>query len=85
MDFQKLKNMDIVEQFHIFGLTNVHTFGTYISKIRLFSLMLNYAKPRVIDSNPKGNFYCNIYHYNTNVVRIHLYLYLVGYAHAGLP
>ena len=39
--------MDLVEQIHIFGLTNIHTFGPNISLIRLFSLMLNYAKPRL--------------------------------------
>ena len=39
--------MDLAEQVHIFGLTNMHTFGLNISLIRLFSLMLNYAKPRI--------------------------------------
>ena len=36
--------MDPVEQVHIFGPTNIHTFGPNDSLIRLFSLMLNYAK-----------------------------------------
>ena len=40
--------MDFVEQVHIFGLTNIHTFGPKISLIRIFSLIFNYAKPRMI-------------------------------------
>ena len=36
--------MDLVEQVHIFGLANI---GHIISLIRLFSLMLNCAKPRI--------------------------------------
>ena len=40
--------MDLVEQIHIFDLINIHTFGPDISLIRLFSLMLNYAKPQLI-------------------------------------
>ena len=40
--------MDLVEQFHNFGLANIHTFGPIVSLIRLFSLMLNYAKPRLL-------------------------------------
>ena len=47
MDFHWFKDMDLVEQVHIFGLTNIHTFGPNISLIRRFSLMLNYAKPRL--------------------------------------
>ena len=47
MDFQRFKVMDLVELIHIFGLTNIHTFGPKISLIRLFSLMFNYAKPRM--------------------------------------
>ena len=39
--------MDLIEQVHISGLTNIHTFGPNISLIRLFSLMLNYAKARL--------------------------------------
>ena len=41
--------MGIVEQVHIFGFTNIHTFGPNISLIKLFSLILNYAKPRLLD------------------------------------
>ena len=41
--------MDLVEQIHIFGLTNIHTFGPNISLLRLFNLMLNYEKPRIFD------------------------------------
>ena len=48
MDFHRLKEMDPVEQFHNFGLTNIHTFGPNISQIGLFSLRLNYAKPRMM-------------------------------------
>ena len=43
--------MDLVEQFHIFGLTNIHTFGSNNSLSRPFSLMLNYAKPQMITDN----------------------------------
>ena len=38
---------ELVEQIYIFGLTNIHTFGPNISLIRLFSLILNYAKPQI--------------------------------------
>ena len=41
--------MDLVEQVHIFGLSNIHTFEPNISLIRPFSLILNYAKPRLAD------------------------------------
>ena len=40
--------MDLVEQVCIFGLSNIHTFEPNISVIRLFSLMLNYAKLRLL-------------------------------------
>ena len=40
----RFKDMDLVEQVHIFGLTNIHN----ISLMRLFSQMLNYAKPRIM-------------------------------------
>ena len=43
------KDMGLVEQVHIFGLTNIHAFGPIISLIRLFSLMLNYVKPRMLN------------------------------------
>ena len=39
--------MDLVEQVHIFGLANIHTFGPNINLIRLFTLMFNYANPRL--------------------------------------
>ena len=48
MDFHGFKDMDLVEQVHILGLTNIHTFGSNIRQIRLVSLMLNYAKPRLL-------------------------------------
>ena len=41
-------DLDLVELIHIFGLTNIHTFGPKTSLIRLFSLMFNYAKPRLL-------------------------------------
>ena len=41
--------MDFVEQVHIFGFSNIHTFEPNISIIRLFSLIFNYAKPRNIE------------------------------------
>ena len=47
VDFHRFKDMDLVELIHIFGLKNIHTFGPIISLIRLFSLMLNYDKPRL--------------------------------------
>ena len=50
MDFHQFKVMDLVGQVHIFSLTNIHTFGPNICLIRLFSLMLNYAKPRLINN-----------------------------------
>ena len=45
--FHRLKDIDLVEQVHIFGLTNSHTFVPNVSLIRLFSLMVNYAKPQI--------------------------------------
>ena len=39
--------MDLVDEVHIFGVTNSHTFGANISLIKLFSLMLNFANPRL--------------------------------------
>ena len=42
--------MDLVEQVHIFGLSNNHTCGSNISLIRLFSLAFNYAKAGMIPS-----------------------------------
>ena len=41
-----LKDMDLAEQAHIFGVSNILTFEPNINLIRLFSLMLNYAKLR---------------------------------------
>ena len=39
--------MDLVEQVHKFDLSNIHTCGSNISLIMLFSLIFNYAKPRL--------------------------------------
>ena len=47
--------MDLVEQVHIFGLANIHTFGPNFSLIRLFSLMLNYAKPRLLQDKIRSS------------------------------
>ena len=47
MAFHKDKDMDLVEQLHIFGLSNTHSYGSDISLIGLFSLIFNYAKPRL--------------------------------------
>ena len=47
MDVRETKNMDLFNKVHIFELMEVHPFGRNIMLIRLFSLMLNYAKPRV--------------------------------------
>ena len=54
--------MDLVEQVHTFGFSNIHTFGfsnipTFgpsISLIMLFSLIFNYAKPRMLDQKNKS-------------------------------
>ena len=40
--------MDFVDQVHIFGLTSIHTYGSNIKLIRLFSLIFNYAKPQIL-------------------------------------
>ena len=39
--------MDLVGQVYIFGLSNIHSYRSNISLIRLFSLIFNYAKPRL--------------------------------------
>ena len=39
--------MDLFNKVHIFEPMKVHTFEPNIRLIRLFSLMLNYAKPRL--------------------------------------
>ena len=44
MDLHRSKDMDLFQQVHSFGLTNIHTFGPIITLIRLFSAMLNFAK-----------------------------------------
>ena len=42
--FHRFKDMDLVEQVHIFGLSNIHTYGSNISLIRLFSLIFNFVE-----------------------------------------
>ena len=48
MAFRGFKGMDLFEQVHIFDLSNLHTYGSNISLIKLFSLIFNYAKPRLL-------------------------------------
>ena len=47
MDVCKTKTMDLFKKVPIFEPMKVHTYGHNIWLIRLFSLMLNYAKPRI--------------------------------------
>ena len=46
MDVCETKNTDLLNKVHIFEPMKVLSFGPNISIITLFSLMLNYAKPR---------------------------------------
>ena len=46
--------MDLVEQVHIFGLSNIHTFEPNISLIKLV-LIFNYAKPRLFPNFKNKN------------------------------
>ena len=39
--------MGLFKKVHVFEPIKVHTFGPNIRLIKLFSLMLNYAKPRL--------------------------------------
>ena len=48
MDVCETKHVDLFNKGHDFEPVKVHTFGPNIRLIRLFSLMLNYAKPRMI-------------------------------------
>ena len=49
MALQRFNVMDFIEQVHIFGLSNIHTFEPNISP-RLFSLIFNYAKFRLLQT-----------------------------------
>ena len=40
--------MDILERVHVFGFTIIHTFESNISLIRLFGLIPNHAKLRLL-------------------------------------
>ena len=51
MPFHRLRDVDLAEQVHIFGLLNIHSFGPKISLKRLFSLIFNYAKPQLMYYN----------------------------------
>ena len=62
MDVCETKNMDQFHKAHVFEPMKIHTFGPNIRLIRLFSLMLNYAKPRLLNLN-KGTDKKLIYHY----------------------
>ena len=46
MCFHRLKEKDLVEQVHIFGLSNIHTLEPNINLIRLFSPMFNNLNPQ---------------------------------------
>ena len=46
VDVCETKNMDLFNKVHNFEPMKVHTFEPHIRLIRLFSLMLNSAKPR---------------------------------------
>ena len=46
MDVCDTKNMDLFRKVHVFEPMKVNTFGP---NIRLFSLMLNYAKLQIFD------------------------------------
>ena len=76
MDACETKNMDLFNKVHVFGPMKGHTFGPNINLIRLFSLMFNYAKPRIkghIHLTPIffffGNFAinCNIWHISLQI------------------
>ena len=41
--------MDLFNKVHILGLMKSHIYETNISLISVFSLMLNYAKPRLLE------------------------------------
>ena len=43
------KDMDLVEQVHIFGLSNTHAYGSYLSLSSLFGLIFNYEKRRLFN------------------------------------
>ena len=58
---------NLVEQVHIFGLSNIHTYGYNISLIRLVSLIFNYAKPRIKFQNVYS-----IYEQGTDIFRKHI-------------
>ena len=47
VDVCETKNMNLFNKVHKFELMKVHTFEPNFRLIRLFSLMLNYAKPRM--------------------------------------
>ena len=49
MAFIRFKDMELVEQVHVFGFTNIHTFEPNSSLIRLFSLIFNYANPWIFN------------------------------------
>ena len=53
------KNMDMFNKVHVFEPMKVHTFGLNIRLTRLFSLMLNYAKPRMLP-NLYNSISCNV-------------------------
>ena len=48
MAFHRFKDMDLIEEVHIFGLSDINNFELNITLIRLFSLIINCAKPRML-------------------------------------
>ena len=49
MGVRETKNMDLFNKVHIFEPMKVHIYEPNIRLIRLFSLMLNYAKARIMN------------------------------------
>ena len=56
MAFHMFKDMDLVEQIHIFGVSNIHTFELLISQMRLFGVIFNYTEPLMYYLNEKFSF-----------------------------
>ena len=59
MDVCETKNMDLSNKIHIFEPMKVHIYEPNIRLIRLFSLMLNYAKPRMLHIKTIPSIYGN--------------------------
>ena len=57
MEVCETKNINLSNWVHIFEPMKVHTFEPNIRLIRLFSLMLNYAKPRLLKKTDSAEMY----------------------------